>query len=243
MKKFALILVFVYFSCIFVGCDYQPQVYSDEFEMTVFLPSMSDDKLLTITRLKEEKEDYFIPKNHEFYPTEKKFENRTDAKIGEIRVLNDFLCFNSQKLRSITFEEGIRIGVEVGCFMNCRNLKEVINAEGIHTIMYWGFMNCVSLANINLDGIEYIGNLAFSGCAGLNYVFLGEKIGGLGYNAFANCSQNLTVRIMAIKPPEMMFGVFDGIENLTIIVPKESLDDYKIAEGWKEYSDFIISEA
>lgn len=48
---------------------------------------------------------------------------------------------------------------------------------------------------------------------------------------------------MAIKPPEMMFGIFDGIENLTIIVPKESLDDYKIAEGWKEYSDFIISEA
>ena len=190
-----------------------------------------------------EKENYFIPKNKEYYPNERKYQKKIDSRIGEIKVLDDFLCYSNQNVKSITFDNEMRIGIEYGCFMNCRNLTEVKNAAVIHSISDWAFMNCVNLTAINLDGIEDISKLAFSGCVKLKQVFIGEKIKYIGYNAFANCNEELSVTVTATEPPEIKYGVFDGIEHLTIKVPADSMESYKNAEGWNEYSDKIIKIA
>jgi cell surface protein len=243
VKRIALILILLLCVCFFAGCDYEPTVFSDEFEMSVFYAATSKEYWLTITHFNEEKENYFIPKNKEYYPNERKYQKKIDSRIGEIKVLDDFLCCSNQNVKSITFDNEMRIGIEYGCFMNCRNLTEVKNAAVIHSISDWAFMNCVNLTAINLDGIEDISKLAFSGCVKLKQVFIGEKIKYIGYNAFANCNEELSVTVTATEPPEIKYGVFDGIEHLTIKVPADSMESYKNAEGWNEYSDKIIKIA
>ena len=225
MKRIALILILLLCVCFFAGCDYEPTVFSDEFEMSVFYAATSKEYWLTITHFNEEKENYFIPKNKEYYPNERKYQKKIGSRIGEIKVLDDFLCYSNQNVKSITFDNEMRIGIV------------------IHSISDWAFMNCVNLTAINLDGIEDISKLAFSGCVKLKQVFIGEKIKYIGYNAFANCNEELSVTVTATEPPEIKYGVFDGIEHLTIKVPADSMESYKNAEGWNEYSDKIVNIA
>ena len=58
MKRIALILILLLCVCFFAGCDYEPTVFSDEFEMSVFYAATSKEYWLTITHFNEEKENY-----------------------------------------------------------------------------------------------------------------------------------------------------------------------------------------
>lgn len=101
MKRIALILILLLCVCFFAGCDYEPTVFSDEFEMSVFYAATSKEYWLTITHFNEEKENYFIPKNKEYYPNERKYQKKIGSRIGEIKVLDDFLCYSNQNVKSM----------------------------------------------------------------------------------------------------------------------------------------------
>ena len=48
-----------------------------------------------------------------------------------------------------------------------------------------------------------------------------------------------TIRVMATTPPEWLGYTYDNLEQ--IIVPSESVDAYKSAEGWSDYASIITS--
>lgn len=62
MKRIALILILLLCVCFFAGCDYEPTVFSDEFEMSVFYAATSKEYWLTITHFNEEKKIILFPK-------------------------------------------------------------------------------------------------------------------------------------------------------------------------------------
>ena len=53
MKRIALILILLLCVCFFAGCDYEPTVFSDDFEMSVFYAATSKEYWLTITHFNE----------------------------------------------------------------------------------------------------------------------------------------------------------------------------------------------
>ena len=79
---------------------------------------------------------------------------------------------------------------------------------------------------------------------------LPNAIQEIGYFAFKNCSSLNTCICYAIVPPTLKHGQqywWDEVVNLpfdntplqAIYVPRESVDAYKTADGWKYYADII----
>lgn len=101
------------------------------------------------------------------------------------------------------------------------------------------------------EGLQYIGNLAFSYNKNLRTVTIPSTVTYVGSQAFYLCQNMETVTIKALTPPEtsgdsaVSGSIFNGCDSLTAIyVPAQSIDAYKSARGWRFYSDIIypISE-
>lgn len=58
-------------------------------------------------------------------------------------------------------------------------------------------------------------------------------------DTWMNCSTIEAIRVMATTPPEWIGYTYDNLEQ--IIVPSESVDAYKSAEGWSDYASIITS--
>ncbi len=63
----------------------------------------------------------------------------------------------------------------------------------------------------------------------------------VGANAFNVCSNLISVTILASSPPNLGNGyVFSGTsQNLVVYVPSESVETYKAANGWSDYTSKI----
>lgn len=96
----------------------------------------------------------------------------------------------------------------------------------------------------------------FMGCNELTSITIHDSVRTIGKLAFGYCDNLTEVYCKAIVPPDastklnefidssFICGsgkIFEGHNNsLKIYVPKESLQRYKSAMGWKEYSDQIV---
>ena len=95
------------------------------------------------------------------------------------------------------------------------------------------------------DTITSIGSRAFYRCSGLMSLNLGSGVTSIGMDAFASCSGLTSITILSIEPPTLGSSALTGTSALTAIyVPDESVEAYKVADGWSDYADLIkpISE-
>lgn len=96
------------------------------------------------------------------------------------------------------------------------------------------------------EGLQYIGNLAFSYNNNLRTITIPSTVTYVGSQAFYLCQNMETVTIKALTPPEtsgdsaVSGSIFNGCDSLTAIyVPAQSVNAYKSAIGWRFYSDII----
>lgn len=85
------------------------------------------------------------------------------------------------------------------------------------------------------NSVTYIEFTAFTNCAALTQITIGDRIEYIGYFAFANCHMLQKMTVLALVPP-----ILDGsITNydIQVYVPAESLEIYKTTEGWKELNN------
>lgn len=100
-------------------------------------------------------------------------------------------------------------------------------------------------ANVSYNGVNYqvkkIGNYSFNGCSDLKSVSLPNSIVMLHELSFANCINLTSLICLAATPPEVKSKAFDGVQfaNVTLIVPKNSVNLYKTAEGWKNFVNIL----
>ena len=144
------------------------------------------------------------------------------------------------------------------------DVKQVIIGDGVTTIGGSAFSYCSSLTSLTIpNSVTDIGSSAFSGCSSLTSVTIGNSVTEIGYYAFSGCSSltSLTIpnsvttigyyafsgcknvkqiTVEAVTPPECSINTFDGVntKECKLIVPKNSVDAYKKADGWKEF--FLI---
>ncbi len=128
-------------------------------------------------------------------------------------------------------------------FYRNTSLEKVIITDKETEISDNEFYGCTGLKYITMgDGIEKIGDWAFSGCSSLDFFRVGSNVKTIGKEAFSDCTAMTKLITTAPVPPTCGSQALDDINKWTceLFVNKESIDQYKAAEQWKEF--FFISE-
>ena len=128
-------------------------------------------------------------------------------------------------------------------FYRNTSLEKVIITDKETEISENEFYGCTGLKYITMsDGIEKIGDWAFSGCSSLDFFRVGSNVKTIGKEAFSDCTAMTKLNTTAPVPPTCGSQALDDINKWTckLFVNKESIDQYKAAEQWKEF--FFISE-
>lgn len=90
------------------------------------------------------------------------------------------------------------------------------------------------------DCVTSIDNAAFYDCADLTSVIIPSGVTSIGFRCFQNCSGLTSVTVEATTPPTLsQTNPFDNTNNCPIYVPAESVNAYKTANGWSQYSSRI----
>ena len=174
---------------------------------------------------------------------------------------NDYSPFYSSKttLTSVTIGDSVT-SIGSYAFYYCGGLTSITIPNSVTSIGYSAFRGCNGLTKVTLNckEIEYwfseltsikevvIGNSvtsiaqhAFVGCSGLTSVTIGNSVTSIGDWAFSGCSSLTSIYLLGVTPPTVRSGNFTESQyvNLTLYVPKGSLETYQSAGTWKIFWD------
>jgi hypothetical protein len=120
------------------------------------------------------------------------------------------------------------------------NKKQFIVSDGVQIIEDFVFAD-LDLEKIVLPNtLTTIKHRCFEDCTNLRKMRLPISLEYIDFRAFDNCINLNVIEIYAIKPPEITKPLADcwkfagDAKNLTLYVPKESINKYKKAFGWKD---------
>ena len=103
------------------------------------------------------------------------------------------------------------------------------------------FWVCRSLSNITIpNGVTNIGDKAFYGCENLASIEIHKSVKSIGKGAFAYCSKLISITCEANIPPTCGESVFYNVnKNQPLYVPYKSIDVYKTADQWKDFTNIL----
>ena len=99
-------------------------------------------------------------------------------------------------------------------------------------------------SSVTYNGVTYsvtsIGQEAFYGCSSLTSVTIGNSVTSIGSSAFYGCSSLTSITCTSVTPPTLGNNVFDGVDkSMSLYVPAESIDAYKAAAQWKDFTNIL----
>lgn len=148
-------------------------------------------------------------------------------------------AFRAMKsLKEITLPDGCTT-IGTGLFFSCSALTKATLPAGIKEIPENTFYDCEKLTSVNVpEGVETIGSMAFSNCNAMTELTLPSTLKTVGMMAFADCSGMKTFRVNATQVPVAEMMAFEGMDYTAckLIVPEGTLDAYKAAEEWKNFT-------
>ena len=124
-------------------------------------------------------------------------------------------------------------------FYTCSALISVTIPNSVTEIGDRAFEGCSALTSVTIpNSVTTIGEGAFSDCTNLQKVNIGNSVKTIGEFAFNKCTNITQISSEAVVPPTCESGVFFYINTskCKLIVPKNSLDAYKQAYQWEDFS-------
>lgn len=126
-----------------------------------------------------------------------------------------------------------------GAFRDCTSLTD-LKLPQCTTIGNVVFYGCSSLHSVDLPKVESIGNNAFWGSR-ISKVSLPATLKSMGYQCFSNVKEyTFNGTQPAVLTEDNGSPAFSGASYI-IRVPESSVDAYKTADIWKNYTDKIFS--
>ena len=118
--------------------------------------------------------------------------------------------------------------------------KNTVMPASITTIGSSAFFDVVGLTEFTIgSGVTYIGNSAFAACSNLTSIVIPESVIEIDDVAFAYCSALQRIEVNAINPPVIYEATFEEVDKtIEVLVPRNSVDAYKAADYWKEFTNF-----
>lgn len=157
---------------------------------------------------------------------------------------NAFLIFNNKKYYKITnivTPKNIT-RVKQSTFSCFYQLKSVKLDDNISRVDKFAFYRCSHITSLTISNIiESIGIGAFAYCRSLKTLDIPASIKYISSTAFDQCSNLSNITIRAEDPPLLgdNYSIPQSIQS--IYVPSSSVNNYKTAPRWSNYSDKIYA--
>ena len=107
--------------------------------------------------------------------------------------------------------------------------------KGLTSISEKAFQGCTFTGEVEIpDGVTYINKSAFAESEKLQKIILPSELRIIDDYAFENCKSLRVIECKSTVPPLVNSTAFNGVplEDLTVIVPKSALNDYKSSDFW-----------
>ena len=148
-------------------------------------------------------------------------------------------CFmNDHELVTLDLGNSLEI-IGPSAFSGCASLSELNFPKTLYGLGVESFKGCENLSYVTIPDscrLSSIGARAFQNCTGIEWISLSNKITSLGANSFDGCDSIRYIKSFNTVPPVGLPNFSENvIENSTVFVPAESLDDYKDADLWWEF--------
>jgi hypothetical protein len=124
-------------------------------------------------------------------------------------------------------------------FYNCSSLKSIIIPNSVTIIGDFAFRGCSGLATVSIgNSVVNIGQAAFSSCSVLTSVNIGNSVNNIARLAFEGCSGLTSITCYASTPPNCDVYCFRDVnKTIPIYVPANSIEEYKSANEWKDFTN------
>ena len=125
-------------------------------------------------------------------------------------------------------------------FNGCTGLSSIEIPNSVTSIGNGAFSGCTGLTSIEIpNSVTSIGNETFYGCTGLSSVEIPNGVTSIGFSAFSGCTGISKIWCLANIPPKVYSYTFSDIDkSIPIYVPCGSIEDYKNADGWSEFTNY-----
>ena len=181
------------------------------------------------------------------YPASQRYGSRLASfSIGScVTAIGDYAFSGKTSLTSCTVATGSQMTtIGEGAFYNCSGLTSFNIPSGVTTIGNYAFHNCYGLARTSYNipsGVTTIGNYAFYGINDVDHslrpITFPSTLRSIGDYAFDNLS---SITSLATTPPTITNRSFgdtgDTCNIAAIYVPSVSLNAYKTAQYWSDFS-------
>ena len=156
-------------------------------------------------------------------------------------AMTDYVIFSPwQKLSPIKAIIGDGVTTIGNCAFNeCTKLTSVTIPNSVTSMGEYAFWGCSALTSIAIpNSVTSIGVWAFCGCKGLTSLTIPGFMASIGEYAFSDCKGLEKIKSLAETPPACDNNVFQNVDKSKCVlsVPKKSVDAYKAADGWKEFT-------
>ena len=157
---------------------------------------------------------------------------------NSVTTIGGLAFSNCSSLTSVTIPNSVTT-IGGSAFSGCSALTSVNIPNSVTKIDNHTFEYCSALTSINIpNSVTAIEEDAFRDCTNLQKVNIGNSVKIIEMSAFNNCTSVTQISSEAVVPPTCGLFVFANINKskCKLIVPKNSLDAYKQAYQWKDFS-------